>query len=195
MSPLVILLAATAIGVEAGWQPLAEGGHQYTIQIEPSLLSVLNDGNDLVSEVPEHIHVRRLRITVGTGELARVDGDAPSTPPESATPQAAQPHQAPQVAKPDGPAMPARFDDAGSAAQLLAAPGKASDAAAAHSTEKPRLDASAGGATSRPWGPLVVAAALLACSLAANVFLGWIYVEARRRYRDAVSRLRTSPAS
>jgi hypothetical protein len=64
MTTLVLLLAASSVGIEAGWKPLATGGHEYTVQIEPELVRLLETGNDLVSEVPPEIHVRSLRITV-----------------------------------------------------------------------------------------------------------------------------------
>jgi hypothetical protein len=176
---------------------VADGGHEYTIRIEPSLVDVLKGGSELVSDVPEHIRVRRVRISVGTGALARIDGEPAEPAPDRAGPGAAPPAEIPDPVDAGGPAMPTRFDEVGAAAQPLAPPSDAGAAPAPHSAEKPRLDAGAGGAdeaSSRPWTPLVVAAALLACSLAANVFLGWIYVEARRRYRDAVGRMRAAPA-
>jgi hypothetical protein len=95
MTSWVLLLAASSVGIEAGWKPLATGGHEYTVQIEPELVRLLETGNDLVSEVPSEIHVRSLRITVGKGGVARIEGDAaptaaaPSAPPAVA---AATPH-------------------------------------------------------------------------------------------------------
>lgn len=75
MSPLLLLVAAATLGVEVGWEPLPDGGHEYTIGIEPQLLDMLRDGTDIISEVPPHIHVRRYRITVGSGKLNRIDGE------------------------------------------------------------------------------------------------------------------------
>ena len=72
MTSWVLLLAASSVGIEAGWKPLATGGHEYTVQIEPELVRLLETGNDLVSEVPAEIHVRSLRITVGKGGVARL---------------------------------------------------------------------------------------------------------------------------
>jgi hypothetical protein len=77
MTPLVILVTAAAMGIEVGWEPIAEGGHEYTIQIEPQLLDLLKRGQDeIVSEVPPNVHIRRYRVLVGTGTLPRVDGAA-----------------------------------------------------------------------------------------------------------------------
>jgi hypothetical protein len=73
MSSLFILITAAALGIEVGWVPLTEGGHEYTIQIEPQLLEVLQRGEDeIFSDVPPELDVRRYRLMVGTGKLARV---------------------------------------------------------------------------------------------------------------------------
>ena len=80
MTPLLMLIATAALGVESGWEPLPEGGYDYMIQIEPQLLDILKKGDqEVFSDVPSHIDVRRFRIFAGTGKLARVD--APNQPP------------------------------------------------------------------------------------------------------------------
>jgi hypothetical protein len=90
MSPLLVLVTTAALGVEVGWQPLPGGGHEYTIQIEPQLLGVLERGTEeIFSDVPPEIDVRRYRITVGTGQLPRDAGTAPArkaAPPEGRPP-------------------------------------------------------------------------------------------------------------
>ena len=91
MTGLVVLVTAAAMGIEVGWEPIAEGGHEYTIQIEPQLLDLLNRGQDeIVSEVPPNVHIRRYRVLVGTGTLPRVDGPAepPAAVHETAPPPA-----------------------------------------------------------------------------------------------------------
>jgi hypothetical protein len=67
----MLLLAAASIGVDFGWQPIAGGGVEYIIQIEPELLESLASGRaDIVSEIPPFLRgVRSYRITVGTGPL------------------------------------------------------------------------------------------------------------------------------
>src|SRR5471032_1834852 len=74
MTPLMVLIVTAAVGIEVGWQPLADGGHEYTIQIEPQLLRTL-EHNDITSEVPSQVNVRRFRITLGSGKLSRIDGE------------------------------------------------------------------------------------------------------------------------
>ena len=120
MTSWVLLLAASSVGIEAGWKPLATGGHEYTVQIEPELVRLLETGNDLVSEVPAEIHVRSLRITVGKGAVARIEGDAapaplaspaaaPSVPPAAtaATPHDDLPKFGDDTALPPPPTDPA----------------------------------------------------------------------------------------
>jgi hypothetical protein len=91
MTPVVILTVVAALGIEVGWEPLAEGGHEYTIQIEPQLLDLLRQGKEIVSEVPPQLHITRYRVTVGTQKLAQVDGDPQPTraasQPANHTPQ------------------------------------------------------------------------------------------------------------
>jgi hypothetical protein len=82
MNPLLVLVATAALGVEVGWEPLPTGGHEYTIQIEPQLLGVLERGTEeIFSEVPPELNVRRYRIKVGTGPLPRNAGEPAAAVP------------------------------------------------------------------------------------------------------------------
>lgn len=99
MSSLLFLVATAAVGVEVGWQPLPDGGHEYTIQIEPQLLELLADGTqEIASEVPDEVDVRRYRVIVGSGQLPRELGAPPAAgqpgdafPPEAASEAALPP--------------------------------------------------------------------------------------------------------
>ncbi len=207
MSPFLVLVAAAALGIEVGWEPLPRGGHEYTIQLEPQLLDVLKKGKeDIVSEVPPHLNVRRYRITVGTGKLARDAGRpeaiaAPAHPESqplepgqdsgafSPTPADLTGGAAPDVMPATGVDprdAPARLPDAREAATPVN-----HRAAEAVETEKPSLPpGSAVVEAGRPWLAFLAALVLLCCSLGANVYLGWIAWEARSRYRDALSKFR-----
>jgi hypothetical protein len=224
MTPLNLLIAATLVAIEAGWQPLPEGGHEYTIQIEPPSVSMLQNGNDLISEIPSNIDIRRLRITLGTGSLARIDGPPKSSappsepsapagnPPEEAI---AAPHAGPDLGDTPPPAeptpaksaaQPANFNEPaagpkplgdtappdvapGASAPGETAPGDATEKT--HAAERPQLTG-VPDAASEPWLPFVLATTLLACSLGANLYLGWIAWDARHRYRDALAKVRTA---
>ena len=82
MHSLIFLVAATTLGVDVGYQPLPEGGLEYIIQIEPQLLGTLKQGQDLESEIPAELNVRKFRITVGSGKLPQqLEQRRPGTPP------------------------------------------------------------------------------------------------------------------
>jgi hypothetical protein len=115
MSPLLVLIATAtaAVGIEVGWEPLPDGGHEYSIQLEPDLCDLLRRGTDeITSEVPPNINVRRYRMFVGTGKLPKIDGPAqppgaPEFPPEPPAhkPAASTPATG-QLEPPDNPASP-----------------------------------------------------------------------------------------
>ena len=71
MNPLLLVVASVAVGIDYGYQPLESGGLEYIIQFEPQQLDALNEGMDLVSEVPPDLDIRRYRIQVGTDKLPR----------------------------------------------------------------------------------------------------------------------------
>ena len=78
MNALILMIATTAVSVEAGWLPLSDGGVEYIIQIEPNALDTLLRQSDVESEIPPNLDVRRVRITVGTSKLPRQS--APNSP-------------------------------------------------------------------------------------------------------------------
>jgi hypothetical protein len=219
------------LGIEAGWEPLPDGGHEYTIQIEPQLLDLLRDHQELFSEVPPQIHVRRYRITVGTQKLARIDGTAQgppqhdrperphpdpaenpftSTPPEPVATDHSQgepepepltfSHSEPPVAQPPQDHARHKADAPGILPAISTESKPIGNRPAAHhetenvDTKKPSLPAAAA-EPSRPWMPLSIAVVLLCCSLGANFYLGWIWLDARRGHREALSKIRTVPAA
>ncbi len=73
MNGIAVLISLAAVGVDYGWQPAADGQLEYIIQIEPSLLENLKNGDEIVSEIlPEARGVRKFRIRVGNGPLPRI---------------------------------------------------------------------------------------------------------------------------
>lgn len=83
MCGLIICLSAAALGVDYGWQPVAGGGIEYIIQIEPELLDSLKAGHDLFSDLPPAMrNIRSYRITVGAGRLPH-HGEPPPSAAES----------------------------------------------------------------------------------------------------------------
>ena len=79
----IVLLTAVLGGINAGWEPLPEGGVQYLIQIDPGLLESRGPGESLESYIPPGVQdVRAVRITVGTGPLPRELPAEPAAEPE-----------------------------------------------------------------------------------------------------------------
>jgi hypothetical protein len=68
MTPIVFWLAL-AWGVDAGYEPAADGHLEYIIQVEPQLVESLATGHDLASEVPRGLDIRHYRLTIDTGAL------------------------------------------------------------------------------------------------------------------------------
>jgi hypothetical protein len=219
-----LIIAAAALGVEAGWQPLPEGGHEYTLQLEPRLLEVLKS-QDIISEVPPNVEIRRYRITIGTGKLARVDGPQRPTRAlaDTATPASDEKVDSkpkanePTVARDENPAahddpfqsprtptLAVQGSDERAPAALPAGRSKPLDdekgavkpaSAEEHNAKKPELAGAVSGEPERPWTPLLTAGVLLCCSLGANLYLGWIAWEARNRYRAAMAKAPRPAAS
>jgi hypothetical protein len=76
MECALVVLAAAAMGVTFGWEPVDDGsaGVEYVVQLEPELVDVLQRGDSVPIEsyVPADIGpVRKVRIVVGQGDLPR----------------------------------------------------------------------------------------------------------------------------
>ena len=216
MSPFFVLVAAAALGIEVGWEPLPQGGHEYTIQIEPQLLDVLKKGEEeIVCEVHPHLNVRRYRITIGSGKLARHAGPAQTvaepaqnyvtSPPKNASVddrlQDAQQDRYlsdrsdPTPSAGQDPTAATDASDSGIPARLLDSENAATPVNH-HAPEAVKTKKSAPpdqGATvepAPPWPAFLVVLVLLCCSLGVNLYLGWVAWGARNRYRDALSKFR-----
>jgi hypothetical protein len=91
MLPSILLLAASAVGITTGWEPLPGGGMKYIIQLEPEALEAHKTGEDLESDIDSRIHdIRSVSIRLGTGEVRRVyppPGKDEQKPEISAKPQ------------------------------------------------------------------------------------------------------------
>ena len=72
-------LAVAVLGIDAGWQPLSDGGLEYIIQITPRRLEALADGKTIWSDIPPGLHgIRSCRIEVGTRQLPQESGPQPA---------------------------------------------------------------------------------------------------------------------
>jgi len=117
----IACIAAVLLGVDAGWQPLPEGGMEYIIQIEPQLLETLKSGEPIQSDVPSYVKdVRSYRIVVGTAKLPRqlppAEVDSPATATAAKNPPPADPFLPP-------PASPSNWPDLSGSPPPLRQPG------------------------------------------------------------------------
>ena len=79
MTTIAILVAIVALGVDSGYEPAADGGLEYIVQIEPQLVAPLVKGQDITSELPRGLAVRHFRVTIGTGKLPKQDATSGTT--------------------------------------------------------------------------------------------------------------------
>ncbi|MCA9247582.1 MAG: hypothetical protein KDA42_10715 [Planctomycetales bacterium] len=69
-----LMLMATALGVNSGWQPLEEGGMEYIVQIQPELFESMRAGEVITSIVPDGVEaVRSFKVVVGDERPPRID--------------------------------------------------------------------------------------------------------------------------
>jgi hypothetical protein len=220
MHSLLLLITTAALGIEVGWEPLAEGGHEYTIQIEPQLLDVLARGEDeIFSDVPPELDVRRYRLMVGTGKLARVlarpghtpdsaiathrahgvQPSEPQLPPPAGTPHLAEPSPAADSHSTPRDSMLGKQEarnghdrpDLPDVEPAGATSKKAGEEPPALPFEANKLNSDATTAEpAKPWLAFVAVMAFLCCSLGANLYLGWAAWDARSRYREVLARFR-----
>ncbi len=78
------LLAAGVMGIQFGWTPLPEGGHEYVVQVEPALMSTF-EKEGFSSDVPPELRdIRRIVIQVGSGPVPNRGVTALKPPLEAA---------------------------------------------------------------------------------------------------------------
>jgi len=128
MCMMPILIVASVLGVKWGWEPVAGGGVEYIIRIEPHAVEALRSGRDIFSDLPPQIQrVRSYRVTVSNvpvpheGELPPVDSTGPvksdaaaqsaRNPPSGSATAARQPVNDPDPSASDPPAAGAPFAD------------------------------------------------------------------------------------
>jgi hypothetical protein len=88
MTSVAILTAVAALGVHWGWQPVAGGGIEYIIRIDPFLVDSMKDGHDVFSDLPATLPaIRSYRVTVSEQPVPH-EGEPP---PRSQSVSAARP--------------------------------------------------------------------------------------------------------
>ena len=201
MSPIPLLIVLSSVGIDAGWQPLKDGGLEYTVQIEPQQLRMLKPGDQLVSEVPPTSRdIRRIRVTVGTEKLARTELPAAADGKENVVaaksvvvPAAAtEPIVGPRFPD-DPPPVPEKntLADVNSESPKVDNPTAEKRVAGYPKTETAMTTLPAGDDDKLGWPFLATAAGLFA-SVGANLFLGWVAWGAYGKYRSLARRMNAS---
>ncbi len=223
MTGTAALLVATLLGAEArreievGWQPLPDGGLQYLIQIDPQMVEILRAGFAAESDIHPNVKdVRSFRISIGTGRLPRQDpplrsaGPLPTTAarPGGFTPAESGPGEKlpwslpggrPTSAPAEAPAkLPPNLDSKpvpGKRPESPAPFGKANAATFEQAIGDKGVEKADEPPSPRPWTALTLTLAGLFGSLGGNVYLGWLFLETRRRYHALLRREGNEPES
>lgn len=176
------LMAATALGVDPGWEKLEGGGWRYHIQVDPENLKALMNGEAIESDVPPQLwDIRSYRITLGGAPAPRDPLPDLSTRPAGQSvpgPLPAARHEGPALGwpapgRPDSGEGPSTEGPRPYEEQTLARP----------SLEGPGAPGPAGEAP-KPWLPLVIASAAAFACFGGMLYTGWIAWDYRRRYRQ-----------
>ena len=213
-----VCVAIGLLGVEVGCQRQPDGSLQYIIQIEPELLDTLRTGKfNVESYIPDELRdVRSYQVRIGRGKLPRDDlrppakGSSkpakslnlspPERPPGSARTGGAlksedppqtlpvNPQSKPVQEKPFAQTRQAAFVEPETTEHAGA--GKVADTSTSHQAQAANGDAE----KPKPWLPLTLALTGLCGSLGGNLYLAWLYWEARLRYRLALAARRSASA-
>jgi hypothetical protein len=152
---------------------------EYIIQLDPQTLDALRAGSPIQSDLHPDAgkDVRSYRIIVGNAMLPREIPPIPTPKKPSPETNTGKEPQPPQKLSPN----PAQKPMPGQAAVFEEPESKPSPAAKTEPAEP-----------SKPWLVLTLTLFGLFASIGANIYLGWIAWESRRKYRAANG---TAPAS
>jgi hypothetical protein len=239
MTPWIVLIATATVGVDQGWQPIAGGGYEYIIQIEPETLESIKNGRDLYFQMPLSLNgVRGYRITSGIEPLPHDGEPLPAADARAAEneipnePRTGNPRPMPKnieiskstaideqpapgamTPEPGSRPLPTVNQQAGGNQQVSGAgvapaaaaadvskssrgiassaqPNKAIQDEGSPSDDLPKGFDAAGDTETKPiWMSLNFALMVLFASLGVNLFLGWVTVAQRGRYRSVLARL------
>lgn len=194
----MLLVAAIAVGIDAGWQIHPDGGMEYIIQIEPEMLESLRAGDEVASDIPSYLgDIRGYRIRVGSGDLPHENPppapaktfkfpDVASSPPPTnwpidplPTPTAPQ-HLPTNPGTRPLPEKPAVFNDEPTAPPE---PGPTAPEFEPPTAQEP----------SKPWLPLTLSLAALFATTGGMLYFAWIAWDYRSRYRGLLERVLDTP--
>jgi hypothetical protein len=193
----VLWFSMVIVGINAGWQPLPEGGMEYIIQLDSQTLEALKAGEPIESDIqPSAGYVRSFKIILGTTKPPRISPPATSIePPSAKTSEHAQSPSAnlPETATPGqtSPSPRTLLPDptgkrltASSAAFVEQGESSTKSEATLQNQSETKKEEPA-----KPWMPLILVSLGLFASLGGNVYLTWIFADLRRRYRASLSKI------
>ena len=207
MSPTLTCLALALVGVDLGYQPAPNGGEQFIIQINPNTLQAIRPGDRYEIDVPREAQDSRpthFTVSLGNETLPRKLPVAATAPPATAPIVTASPVM-PAVAAVPAPSLgsqpgnnplgvppPATYALKSSVAHVKpllnpgnSASGTASSANSIFGGLAPVNGGSNSGQPDKPWLGMCLFVIALAAS---NVYVGWLFWDARQRYRGLLAR-------
>jgi hypothetical protein len=202
MSPTLTCLAMALVGVDLGYRPCTNGGTDFVIHVNPATLLALQPGEAIPIAVPRDAREMRLgafTLTPENGKLAGEVSLASQLPPAAMPNVSANPMvQATATSASVPPREPADDSRYGPPAQpkstaadggpLLMSKNSGVPASSADSKMVPLSQVPDGG-NSPPTEKAWLGMCLLVIGLtASNAYVGWLFWDARQRYRDLLAR-------
>ena len=82
MNGLAVMLCVSLLGVQQTWRTTQEGQLEYVLQVEPTFLASLEQGESITSNLPASAkEVHRLCLRISAGDLKKVKQRTPELPP------------------------------------------------------------------------------------------------------------------
>ena len=101
MTSATLITAILTLGVHWGWQPVAGGGIEYIIRIDPFTVDSMREGHDVFSDLPPTLPaIRSYRITISDKPVPHEGEPPPAGQPKSVS--AARPPATPSSAEATG---------------------------------------------------------------------------------------------
>lgn len=205
MSPTLTCLALALVGVDLGYRHAPDGGTEFIVHVNPATLQALQPGQLSEIYVPRAAWEKRpthLSITPGNERLPGEVPDAASLPPAAlpigpaasvlsatatspTTPFYVPPGRDPGSSRP--PSASPKSSTAPVWSRLLPS-NSASSRAASSGADKWLAPLGAnGGNSAQPERPWLGMCLLVIALLASNVYVGWLFWDARQRYRGLLA--------
>ncbi len=180
----IFCVAALTLGVEVGWEPNDSGGLEYIIQIDSTQLKHFEKGIPYSSDFPKDLQgLQTIRFQIGEKKLPRIalSPQKPAFPEPTKLAKTQRAAPSPSDAKlPDNP--PRKLSADHQTKPLKVAKASFDDPIDSKSPN-PKEDSSTQTEPEKPWPLLYGVIALAVGFAAAFMYLAWIHIGMRGRYR------------